>query len=112
MFHAMNRFDVQLAHCDAFESRWLDRESRLHAFEGFVEFNLLRGPDRDEGRLYVSHTVWQSEADFQTWLRSPRFREAHARPERSSDQAEPQLVTRSNFEALSTIQHIRGGERP
>lgn len=80
MFLAMNRFTVPLENAAEFEALWLGRDSRLHELPGFVEFSMLRGPEAEDGtRLYASHTVWESEADFRAWTTSQQFREAHAR---------------------------------
>lgn len=107
MFYAMNRFDIPLEHCTAFENRWLERDSRLHEFEGFIEFNLLKGPEADGERLYVSHTIWRSEADFQAWLKSPRFKEAHQRPKPAeAASVTPRMISRNKFEALTSVQRI------
>lgn len=109
MFYAMNRFEVPLDHCEAFEARWLGRDSKLPDFDGFVEFNLLRGDDQDGWRRYVSHTIWQSEAHFTAWLKSPSFGQAHRRP--AAEGAEqvtpaPQRQVKNQFEALRSIQRV------
>ena len=62
---------------------------------GFVEFHLLRGPEREDHVLYSSHTIWRSRDDFEAWTRSEAFRLAHH--ERRPEQA-----------ALSRASRIRG----
>ena len=79
MFIAMNRFKVRKGEEAAFETRWRERDSHLHTVAGFVEFHLLKGPERDDHVLYASHTVWRSHADFEAWTKSAEFRAAHAR---------------------------------
>ena len=74
MFIAMNRFKVLPGAEADFEAVWLNRESHLHKVPGFVEFHMLRGPQRDDHRLYSSHTVWESEEHFLGWTRSEAFR--------------------------------------
>lgn len=107
MFYAMNRFNVPLSQNAAFEARWLNRESKLHDFEGFVEFNLLKGPESDGERLYISHTIWVSEAHFQLWLKSLSFKEAHARSKPSADaEAQPKMISRNSFEMLESVQRL------
>ena len=54
MYIAMNRFKVIKGHEEEFERRWLGRDTYLDQLPGFVEFNLLRGPDRDDHTLYSS----------------------------------------------------------
>ncbi|HEX3983102.1 MAG TPA: antibiotic biosynthesis monooxygenase, partial [Acidisoma sp.] len=78
MFVAMNRFRVIKEEDRAFEERWIGRDSQLHTVPGFVSFNLLRGPEREDHVLYASHTIWQSRDDFEAWTRSEAFRMAHA----------------------------------
>lgn len=79
MFIAMNRFKIAKGHETAFEEVWRARESYLHELEGFVEFALLRGPEKDDHTLYASHTVWRDKGDFTAWTTSEQFRKAHAR---------------------------------
>lgn len=79
MYIAMNRFKVAEGREAVFESVWRNRDSSLGGVPGFREFRLLRGKTfaEDGYTLFASHTVWQTEADFQAWTRSENFREAH-----------------------------------
>jgi heme-degrading monooxygenase HmoA len=79
MYIAMNRFKVATGAEVDFENVWRNRDSSLAQVPGFVEFRLLRGKtDAEEGyTLFSSHTVWQSEEDFQNWTKSENFRAAH-----------------------------------
>jgi heme-degrading monooxygenase HmoA len=79
MYIAMNRFKVKKGSEDAFEKVWSSRDSYLDRMPGFVEFQLLKGPEADDHTLYSSHTVWQSHAAFEAWTKSDEFRTAHAR---------------------------------
>src|SRR4029077_7809067 len=79
MYIAMNRFKVLKDAAQDFENVWYSRESYLHELPGFVEFHLLKGPEREDHVLYSSHTVWRSYADFEGWTKSEAFRKAHAR---------------------------------
>jgi len=79
MFIAMNRFKVLKDATAEFEERWLTRDSRLHELEGFLEFHMLRGPEREDHILYSSHTLWASRENFEAWTRSEQFRSSHAR---------------------------------
>ncbi len=79
MFIAMNRFQVKRGSEEAFEKVWATRDSYLNRMQGFVEFHLLRGPEFEDHTLYVSHTVWQTKADFEAWTKSEEFRVAHVR---------------------------------
>jgi heme-degrading monooxygenase HmoA len=77
MYIAMNRFRVKLGNEDAFEEVWRNRERRLSEMEGFVEFQLLKGPEREDHTLYASHTVWRDKDTFLAWTKSQAFRDAH-----------------------------------
>ena len=100
MFIAMNRFKVVKGSEPDFESVWLNRESHLQDLPGFVEFHMLKGPDRDDHTLYSSHTVWASRADFENWTKSEAFRAAH----RGAPTSKPLYLGHPEFE-LSLI-HI------
>lgn len=78
MYIAMNRFKVAPGSEAAFEQMWLGRDSYLHTVPGFVEFHLLKGPDKGDHTLYSSHTVWADKPSFEGWTRSEAFRAAHA----------------------------------
>lgn len=64
MFIAMNRFRVRKDRAADFEQMWLNRESHLHELDGFIEFHMLRGPEREDHILYASFTKWASKAHF------------------------------------------------
>lgn len=78
MYIAMNRFRVAPDKQEAFKARWLDREVLLRTVPGFVSFQFLKGPEREDHVLYASHTVWASEEAFINWTKSEQFRQAHA----------------------------------
>ena len=78
MFIAMNRFQIALGREEIFETLWRERESQLDDVPGFREFHLLRGPSDEECTLFASHTVWESQKDFEAWTESENFRKAHA----------------------------------
>jgi len=48
MYIAMNRFKVMKGAESAFEHVWLSRDTHLDRVPGFLEFHLLRGPERDD----------------------------------------------------------------
>ena len=79
MFIAMNRFRIAEGHEAEFEEMWRQRESFLEGVPGFREFHLLRGPEKDGGTLYASHSVWDSRETFDAWTDSESFRKSHAR---------------------------------
>ncbi|HYF52639.1 MAG TPA: antibiotic biosynthesis monooxygenase [Salinarimonas sp.] len=102
MFIAMNRFRVFKDAAAEFELVWLNRESRLHELDGFVEFHMLRGPEREDHVLYSSHTVWSSRAAFEAWTRSEQFRSSHAR----APSSRPLTLGHPEFEGFEVIQTI------
>lgn len=103
MYIAMNRFTVTRDNAEAFEALWLNRESRLHEMDGFVEFHMLRGPEAADGTiLYCSHTVWASVEAFHAWTKSMAFRTAH----KDAGQTKTLHVGTPVFEGFETIQHI------
>jgi len=57
MYIAMNRFKVALGSESAFETLWTSRDTHLKDVPGFIEFHLLRGPQKEDHVLYSSHTV-------------------------------------------------------
>lgn len=106
MFIAMNRFKVLKEATSEFEQRWLGRDSHLNELEGFVEFHMLRGPEREDHILYSSHTVWKSRAHFEAWTRSEQFRASHTRA--STDSNKPLTLGHPEFEGFEVIQTIDG----
>ncbi len=87
MYIAMNRFKVAIGSEERFEAIWRNRDSKLKENPDFVEFHLLRGKtfDDDGYTQFISHTIWQSEADFLAWTKSENFRAAHKNAGGNSD---------------------------
>ena len=77
-FIAMNRFRIVKGHEKDFEEIWKTRNTYLTNVPGFVDFNLLKGPSKEDHILYASHTQWKSESDFEAWTKSEAFRKAHS----------------------------------
>lgn len=106
MFLAMNRFKVLKEATEAFERRWLDRDSHLREREGFIAFHMLRGPERDDHVLYASHTMWATKAHFEAWTRSEQFRRSHAR----AGDNKPLTIGHPEFEGFEVFQSVH--QRP
>src|SRR5215217_2016785 len=104
MFSAMNRFRVRKDAIEEFEAVWLGRESYLDEVDGFIEFHMLRGPEREDHVLYSSHTVWASKAQFEAWTRSEQFRTSHTRASTGSNK--PLTLGHPEFEGFDVIQTI------
>lgn len=102
MFIAMNRFKVALGSEEAFEAHWLARESHLDRMPGFLEFHLLRGPEREDHRLYSSHTLWADRAAFEAWTRSDAFRDSHAK----AGSSRAAYLGHPEFEGFEVIQTL------
>lgn len=107
MFIAMNRFKVSKDAREEFEALWRDRDSHLREMEGFVEFHMLRGPERDDHFLYASHTIWRARADFEAWTRSEQFRRSHSR----APSSKPLYLGHPEFEGFEAIQTIGAPRR-
>ncbi len=85
MFIAMNRFRIVKGREADFERIWAERDSHFDEVPGFVEFDLLRGPEADDHTLYASHSVWRSREAFEDWTKSEAFRKAHAKAGSAKD---------------------------
>ncbi|MBV8576630.1 MAG: antibiotic biosynthesis monooxygenase [Acetobacteraceae bacterium] len=104
MFIAMNRFKVARGSESAFEQVWTTRDTYLESVPGFIEFHLLRGPERDDYVLYSSHSIWRSRQAFEDWTRSEAFRRAH----RDAGQNKPLYLDHPEFEGFEVLQTVRG----
>ena len=102
MFIAMNRFKVRKGEEAAFEMRWRERDTHLHTVPGFIEFHLLKGPERDDHVLYASHTLWRSRPDFEAWTRSEAFRAAH----RDAGEGRSLTLSHPEFEGFDVLQVV------
>lgn len=102
MFIAMNRFQVKKGSEQDFEDVWLKRDTHLAGVPGFVEFHLLKGPEREDHVLYSSHTVWRARADFEAWTRSEAFRAAHA----GAGGNKPLYLGHPAFEGFEVLQTV------
>ncbi len=103
MFIAMNRFKVAPGAGADFERIWTGRDTYLHDVPGFVEFHLVRGPEREDHVLYASHTIWRSRADFEAWTQSEAFRAAH----RNAGEHKPLYLGHPEFEGFEVLQTIK-----
>jgi len=106
MFIAMNRFRVLKGSEGAFEQVWLSRDTYLTKVPGFVEFQLLKGPEADDHTLYASHSVWQSRAAFEAWTRSDAFRAAH----QQAGDHKPLYLGHPQFEGFEVRQTVGRGD--
>lgn len=107
MFIAMNRFKVIKGGEKDFEHVWLSRDTHLNEVPGFIEFHLLKGPEKEEYVLYSSHTIWRSRADFEAWTKSEQFRKAHA----GAGGNKPLYLGHPEFEGFSVLQTVTSDGR-
>jgi heme-degrading monooxygenase HmoA len=108
MFIAMNRFKVVSGSQADFEQVWTTRDTHLRDVPGFINFHLLRGPDREDHTLYSSHSIWHSRADFEAWTRSEAFRRAH----HTAGSNKPLYLGHPEFEGFEVIQTVEGAASP
>ncbi len=102
MYIAMNRFKVAKGSEKDFEEIWMKRDTYLNELLGFIEFHLLKGPDREDHVLYASHTVWRSFADFENWTKSDQFRKAHG----GAGASKPLYLGHPEFEGFHVMQTV------
>ncbi|WP_028228498.1 antibiotic biosynthesis monooxygenase family protein [Paraburkholderia ferrariae] len=110
MYIAMNRFKVALGSESAFEDVWLNRDTHLQEVPGFVEFHLLKGPQRDDHVLYASHTIWANHAAFEAWTRSDAFRAAHRNAGNAGNAGganRPLYLGHPEFEGFEIVQTVK-----
>ncbi len=100
-FIAMNRFRIRLGREEDFETIWKDRESHLNEMKGFREFRLLKGPEKEDHRLYSSHVIWDSREDFEAWTKSEQFRASHRNA--GKREGESPIMGPPQFEGFETV---------
>ncbi|MEM5338352.1 antibiotic biosynthesis monooxygenase [Paraburkholderia azotifigens] len=104
MFIAMNRFKVALGSEGAFEEVWTTRDTHLKDVPGFVEFHLLKGPQREDHVLYSSHTVWANRAAFEAWTQSEAFRAARRN---AGTESRALYLGHPEFEGFEVLQTVK-----
>ena len=107
MYIAMNRFKVARGSEAAFEHIWTSRDTHLREVPGFVEFHLLRGPQREDHVLYSSHTVWADHAAFEAWTKSDAFRAAHRGAGEARKAGTAVYLDHPEFEGFEVIQTVK-----
>jgi heme-degrading monooxygenase HmoA len=104
MYIAMNRFKVTLGSEAAFEHLWTSRDTHLKEVPGFVEFHLLKGPQKEDHVLYSSHTIWSDHAAFEGWTKSEAFRAAHRN---AGNDSRVLYLGHPEFEGFEVIQTVK-----
>jgi heme-degrading monooxygenase HmoA len=72
----INAIEVDPERGPELEKRFAQRASEVEKMPGFLGFELLR-PTQGETRYFV-YTRWESEEDFQAWVKSAEFTRGHA----------------------------------
>ena len=102
MFIAMNRFKVVKGAEAEFEEVWLNRQTHLNEVQGFMEFHLMKGPEREDHVLYCSHSVWRSYEEFEGWTKSEQFRKSHS----GAGSSKPLYLGPPDFEGFHVLQTV------
>jgi heme-degrading monooxygenase HmoA len=75
----VNRISVDsAADADRIVEAFRHRAGKVDQQPGFLGFELWR---EEEGREVVVSTRWRGKADFEAWVNSPAFRQAHEKAE-------------------------------
>ena len=69
-FIAINRFKIAAGRESDFEDIWRNRETHLNDVQGFQKFNSLRCETNEDFTLFISHSTWDSKADFENWKKN------------------------------------------
>jgi heme oxygenase (mycobilin-producing) len=78
MFVVMNRFYVKPEYAAQFEARIQNRPRLVEQQPGFIRVQLLRPMAPTDP--YIVLTLWQSQADFEAWVKADTFTARHAGP--------------------------------
>jgi heme-degrading monooxygenase HmoA len=76
MIVVTNRVFVKPEFADAFEEAFRNRPHAVDASHGFLKNEVLRPLRPDAPYLVV--TYWESQADFEAWVKSDAFKKAHS----------------------------------
>ncbi|MEM8986034.1 MAG: antibiotic biosynthesis monooxygenase [Pseudomonadota bacterium] len=99
VFIAMNRFKIVPGKEEDFETVWRERDTHLDKVPGFIDFKLLKGPQKDDHTLYASHTIWADQQSFEAWTKSEAFRAAH----KNAGDNKPLYLGHPEFEGFETV---------
>lgn len=77
MFVVCNRVSVNPDHAAQFEALFLSRSKMVDQMPGFVSFQLMRPLKTDDS--YIVMVTWEAKEHYHAWLKSPSFKDGHAR---------------------------------
>ncbi|MEV4422007.1 antibiotic biosynthesis monooxygenase [Patulibacter sp. NPDC049589] len=103
----INAIEVDPERGPELEQRFAQRASEVETMPGFLSFELLR-PTAGETRYFV-YTRWESEEDFQAWVKSAAFTRGHAQA--SSDRGAEKPVAHGSsvlgFDVVLSVEKAR-----
>lgn len=73
----MNRIFINSGYTELFEQRFKERAHEVDKMKGFVRNVVLR--PKSQEHPYVVMTFWESEDDFNNWVKSDAFIKGHAK---------------------------------
>lgn len=76
MVTVMNRVFIKTEFAEAFELAFRNRPGAVDGSPGFVSNQVLK-PTKS-GEPYIVLTLWESRDDFQAWVKSDAFKQAHS----------------------------------
>jgi heme oxygenase (staphylobilin-producing) len=79
MFVVLNRLPVREGASGEVVERFARSQGSVRGFPGFHSMEVLRSEDGEDGEEVLVITRWRSREDFDAWVTSPEFREAHGR---------------------------------
>ena len=75
MILVQNHLRVKKEYSEAFENSFRNSAHNIEAFHGFIRNEVLRAMNGDE---YIVATYWETMDDFNEWLGSEQFKNAHS----------------------------------
>ncbi|WP_028559419.1 antibiotic biosynthesis monooxygenase [Paenibacillus pinihumi] len=83
MIVATNTIRIKSGHVDEVAERFKNPKGVQHS-PGFVKLELLKQSGEEHDELKVC-TTWESKEAFDAWVNSDAFKQAHARPGKSTE---------------------------
>ena len=74
---AMNRFRIVKGQESEFEEIWKTRNTYLESEPGFIKFDLLKGPEKEDHILYASHILYGNLKSILTHGQNPKLFAKH-----------------------------------
>jgi heme-degrading monooxygenase HmoA len=97
----INAIEVAEGRGPELEDRFAKRAAEVEGMPGFLGFELLR-PAAGETRYFV-YTRWESEDDFQNWVKSDAFTRGHAQARKDSKGTVAHASSLMEFEVVELV---------